>query len=56
MVLFTVWPDDDFVWLHSGDISICKASPAIHERKEKKKKKPDCSSHLLLAEALKFGI
>lgn len=25
-------------------------------RKEKKKKKPDCSSHLLLAEALKFGI
>jgi len=32
MVLFIVWPDDDFVWLHSRDITICKASLAIQEK------------------------
>lgn len=34
MALFTAWPDDSFVWLHPGDISIIKASLAIQEKSQ----------------------
>jgi len=34
MVLFTAWPDDDFVWLHPRDISISKAPLAVQEESQ----------------------